>query len=180
MDEGTLRNFCSFYYDKKDIMHNLSHVDRILKLAISMCSQYPKADPDIVIYAAYFHGLIENHGELVKEYLSSNCLSIDDAEKITRAAKESLVDSVPVSLEGKILHDAHLLEGGKAFLITKCLVTGTARGQSLEETIDYIEKKVLNKGIVYLEDNKEKYREKRSYAIDFINELKRGLQNITF
>jgi len=38
-------------------------------------------------------------------------------------------------MEGKILHDAHMIEGGKIYLIVKSLITGSVRGQTLEQTI---------------------------------------------
>lgn len=42
------------------------------------------------------------------------------------------------------MHDAHVLEGGKAYLIVKTLITGSVRGQSLVETLDFMERNVLN------------------------------------
>lgn len=36
-----------------------------------------------------------------------------------------------------MLHDGHLLEGGRAFLLVKTLVTGAARGSSLAQIIAY-------------------------------------------
>ncbi len=33
------------------------------------------------------------------------------------------------------MHDAHVLEGGKTYLIVKTLITGSVRGQSLVDTL---------------------------------------------
>ena len=120
-------------------MHGLSHIDRLLSLAKQICAKYPQASLQTVVCGAYLHGIPET-GE-IKEFLTSMSISKQEVHDIVTAARESLIEQIPVSLEGKILHDAHLLEGGKTFLITKSLVTGTQRGQSLGETISFIEKK---------------------------------------
>ncbi len=174
MDEKILREFCALYYEKKDQMHGLSHIDRMLRLAIKMCRKYPQADLQTVVYGAYFHGILKTDG--IREFLTSMNISEQSIQNIITAASESLIDQIPVSFEGKILHDAHLLEGGKTFLITKSLVTGTQRGQSLDETIAYIEKNILGKGQVYLNENKTAYAEKQAYATNFIDDLRRGLK----
>jgi uncharacterized protein len=102
-------------------------------------------------------------------------ISKQGIQDIITAARESLIDQTPVSLEGKILHDAHLLEGGKTFLITKSLITGTQRNKSLNETLAFIEINILGKGKVYLNENENAYAEKQTFAKNFIDDLKRGL-----
>ena len=163
------------YYEKKDIMHNLSHIDRILKLADEMCSRYPQADKQTVVCGAYFHGMTGKHDDRIEFFLSSSGLNQRSIRNIITAACESLINQEPVSLEGKVLHDAHLLEGGRTFLITKSLVTGTQRGQSLYETIDFIERNILGRGKVCLQENKKAFAEKQAFAENFILELKAGL-----
>ena len=160
MDEKNLRHFCSPQYESKDIMHNLSHIDRVLSLAIKMCEKHADADMETIIFGAYFHGLVGNNADSIKEYLNSINFVQSKIEKILQTTFESQVSSMPTSLEGKILHDAHLLEGGKTFIVTKCLIIGTARGQSLAETIAYMEKKIIGKGAVFLEENQEEYKER--------------------
>ena len=174
MDEKSLREFCAPYYKKKDQMHDLSHIDKILSLAKQMCKGYPQASLQTVVCGAYSHG-IQAVNE-IKKFLISMDIPEREMQDIITAARESLIEQKPVSLEGKILHDAHLLEGGKTFLITKSLVTGTQRGQRLDETIFFIEKNILNKGEVSLAENEKAYAEKQAYAKSFIYYLKRGLQ----
>jgi uncharacterized protein len=43
-----------------------------------------------------------------------------------------------------LLHDAHLIKGGKDYLMIKSLVTGVERGQTLEETIQYMKKNIIS------------------------------------
>ena len=155
-------------------MHDLSHIDRILSLAKQMCQRYPQASLQTVICGAYLHGIPET--DEIKEFLTSIYISEQEIQDIINASRGSLKEQTPLSLEGKILHDAHLLEGGKTFLITKSLVTGTQRGQSINETIAYIEKNILGKNRVYLNENEKAYAEKQTYAKNFIDDLRRGLE----
>ncbi|MDR6550941.1 hypothetical protein [Paenibacillus qinlingensis] len=97
-------------------------------------------------------------------------------EKIIKVSWESQKDEVPETLEGKLLHDAHMIEGGKTYLIVKTLCTGTARGQSLEQTLDFIESHVLGKGECYLPEAQAVYFDMQQFAGTFIKELREGLQ----
>ncbi|MBT3318134.1 MAG: hypothetical protein HN948_04555 [Clostridia bacterium] len=175
MDEKNLRQFCSPHYESKDIMHNLCHIDRIIRLAKKMCENHADAEIETVIFGAYFHGLVDNSTDDIQEYLSSINIVQSKIAKILQASRDSQINSIPISLEGSILHDAHLLEGGKTFIVTKCLVTGTARGQSLTETIAYMEKNIIGNGKVSLEENAATLDERQLYAKEFIRELKNGL-----
>lgn len=67
-------------------------------------------------------------------------------------------DNSIFSIEGKILHDAHMIESRNTFLIVKSLITGLVRGQTLEEMIEYIEKNILGKGQCYLAEAKKMCR----------------------
>jgi len=69
-----------------------------------------------------------------------------------------------------------MIEGGKTYLIVKSLITGSVRGQTLEETIKYIEDNILDKGICYLPEAKKIYCQQQQFSKDFIIELKKGLE----
>lgn len=97
-----LLTFVEPYYKNKDIMHNLSHIERVLK------------------------------------------------------------------------HVNKLLESGK--YIVKSLIVGSVRGQTLEQTINYIEDNVLNKGICYLPEAENVYIQQQEFAKSFICDLKEGLE----
>ncbi|WP_201030058.1 hypothetical protein [Kosmotoga sp. DU53] len=112
----------------------------------------------------------------IREWLKAEGLSNDKIDKIVQVAWESQKKEIPGTLEGKILHDAHMIEGGKTFLIVKSLITGSVRGQTLEETIEYIEKNILGKGQCYLTEAKEIYAEQQKFAREFIRDLKEGLE----
>jgi uncharacterized protein len=60
-------------------------------------------------------------------------------------------------------------------MITKSLVTGTARGQSLEETLQYLEEKILGKFECYLPESQRLYAEKEEYTKLFLKDLRSNL-----
>lgn len=173
----SLIDFVSPFYIKKDIMHDLSHIERVINSAKKLMQFYPEiTDADLIIYGCYFHGFIYLREDLIREYLKTQGVHPEKIEKIVKVSWESQKEEVPESLEGKLLHDAHMIEGGKTYLIVKSLCTGTARGQTLEETLDYFEKNVLGHGDCYLSEAKPIYIEMQQFASDFIRELREGLK----
>ncbi len=171
-----LIEFVTPYYKNKDIMHNLSHIERVLKYVEKLVKSTDyKVDMDILIYGAYFHGFIYNSEKNIIQWLQSQNMSRSMIKKIINASRESQKDEEAITIEGKILHDAHMIEGGKTYLIVKSLITGSVRGQTLEETIKYIEDNVLGKGTCYLPKAKMIYREQQEFAKAFIYDLKVGI-----
>jgi uncharacterized protein len=106
--------FVTRYYVTKDIMHNLAHIYRIVKLASEIGKSH-EHDPKLLAIAAYFHGNIYFRELEIREFLRAKNLPQSDIDRVIKIAWESQKDSHPETIEGKILHDAHLLEGGKNF-----------------------------------------------------------------
>lgn len=172
-----LIEFVAPYYKNKDIMHDLSHIERVLKYVERLVKSIDyKVDIDILIYGAYFHGFIYNSEKNIIQWLQSQNMSRSMIKKIINASRESQKDEEAITIEGKILHDAHMIEGGKTYLIVKSLITGSVRGQTLEETIKYVEDNVLGKGTCYLPKAKMIYQEQQEFAKAFIYDLKVGLK----
>lgn len=173
-----LREFASSLLEDKqrDIMHNIDHSDRMLKavglISLNYQGQY---EEDIIVLAAYFHGPINYSEEPIRAWLKEKGYGEQYVEKVVKAAWESQAKYVPESLEGKLLHDAHTIEGGKAYFILKPLMVGTIIGQTFNETIRFIEDKVIGKSKYYLSETKVYIDESERYARDFIENLKRGL-----
>ena len=172
-----LIDFVKPYYENKDIMHDLSHIDRVLNYVEKLLSlgNY-KVDKEVLTYAAYFHGFIYNNELGIIQWLKMQRISKDRINKIITVAWESQKDKKAVTVEGKVLHDAHMIEGGKTYLIVKALVVGSVRGQRLEETIKYVEDNILGKEICYLPEAQEIYCKQQEFAKDFIYDLKEGLK----
>jgi len=172
-----LLDFVKPYYENKDIMHNLTHIDRVLKYVKKLLEvgNY-KADIDILTYSAYLHGFIYNSEQNIFDWLKTQQISTVIIEKIIKVAWESQKDEIATILEGKILHDAHMIEGGKTYLIVKSLITGSVRGQTLEQSIKYIEDNVLGKGFCYLPEAQVIYIKQQEFAKGFICDLNEGLK----
>lgn len=168
-----LEEFVKPFYEKKDIMHDLSHIKRILKIAKSLSKKY-KVDDSILTYGAYFHGIIYSNEQEVKDFLKKQKIPEEKIKKILQVSRESHKEEKPESIEGIILHDAHLLEGGKTFLILKSLIVGSIKGQSLKQIIDHAEK-TIGKYKCYLPETQEIYREKEEFAKEFLKNLKNNL-----
>ncbi|MCU6794269.1 hypothetical protein OB236_19365 [Paenibacillus sp. WQ 127069] len=174
-----LIQFVSPYYTNKDIMHDLSHIERVLNSAKKLLKHYPQIkDLDLIIYSCYFHGFIYSQEDLIRDYLIKQGLDGEIINKIVKVSWESQKDEIPETLEGKILHDSHMVEGGRTYLIVKALCTGTARGQNLEETLNYLENNVIGKRECYLPEAKAIYFEMQQFASTFIKDLREGLKPV--
>lgn len=136
---GVVEEFVRKDYEAKDIMHDLSHIRRVLRIAQKLAQDY-NCDSELLMLGAYFHGIVYDKEHDISEFLNDKSVSKDRAEKAIQIARESQKESEPETIEGTILHDAHLIEGGKTFLVVKSLITGTIRGQTLEQTISFVEK----------------------------------------
>lgn len=174
-----LIEFVAPYYQSKDIMHNLSHIERILKYANRLSKHNgvnANVNGDAITYATYFHGFIYSEEEKIRKWLKEKDFLEDNITFIIKVSWESQKEELPETFEGKIVHDAHMIEGGKTYLIVKSLITGSVRGQTLEQTIDYLEKNILGKGSCYLEESKLIYEQQQIFAKQFIKDLKEGLE----
>lgn len=176
MDINNVIEFVIPYYKGKDIMHDLSHINRVLMYVDKILKEKDyKVDIEVIKLAAYFHGFVYKNEEEIRNYLSERNFDSEAINKIILVAWESQKSELPKTLEGKILHDAHMIEGGKVYLVVKSLVTGSVRGQTLEETISYIENNIIDKGKCYLPEAELIYQEQQHYTKNFILDLKKGL-----
>lgn len=157
-------------------MHDLTHLERI-EVALEDLGKVEKLifNPFITKAALYLHGIIYSHENDIKEFLESISLSPENIDWIIKVAWESQKEHKPESNEGLMLHDAHMLEGGKNFEIIKSLITGSVRGQSLEQTLVYIENNLLNKGQCYTEEGIQRYEIMKSTTLKLFRELNEGL-----
>ncbi len=173
---AAIEGFVAPFYAAKDTMHGLAHIRRVLKKARYLArDDTDQFDTLALTYAAYLHALIDQEEPRIRRFLESQGLDAERVERIVRAAWESQKEERPQTPAGIILHDAHLLEGGRTFLVVKSLVTGTARGQSLEETLTYMEERVLGRFTCYLPEAQRLYAEKEAYARAFLDDLKAQL-----
>jgi len=158
-----LKNFVEPFYKEKDIMHDITHIERV-KLSLDQIIENENVDfdHDILFYALYFHGFIYSHEVEIRNWLMNENINTRKIELIIEAAYGSQKDRDSISIEGKLLHDAHEIEGGETFLYVKPLITGSVRGQSLFETIAYIET-IIDSGFCYFEHSKKILKTQKKY-----------------
>ncbi|HEY9840069.1 MAG: hypothetical protein ACAI44_17070 [Candidatus Sericytochromatia bacterium] len=169
-----VKAFTAPFYAQKDLMHDASHIERLIKAALELAEGYA-VDREILLLGAWFHGLVQTDEAGIRSFLASQGLAQARIEASLAAAWDSQKEAVSGSLEGQILHDAHLLEGGRTFLLVKCLVTGTARGQSLDETLDYLENHSLGRFTCHLPEARQRYAASETFAREVLAELRRQL-----
>jgi uncharacterized protein len=165
-----IEEFVKPFYMKKDSMHDLWHVKRVLKIAEELRRKH-KGDSTILLYGAYLHGVVKEHGKKVETFLKSQKFPEKTVSRMIKAAKESSSEKAR-TLEGRILHDAHLLEGGESYLVVKTITTGTERGQNMKESLKYLEENVLGKRKCYFFDCQKEYDKKEKFARDALKKLK--------
>ena len=177
LNEKALIEFSEPYYRDKDIMHNMWHIELVQKMVnkILVDGNY-EVDEECLTLATYFHGFIYRDEEKIREWLSSQGYKAEKIEKTIKIAWESQRSEVPETLEGKILHDAHVLEGGKTYLLVKTLITGSVRGQSLIETLKFMEQNVLDKNQCYLPETIPLCNEMNEYTNQFYSDLMDGIR----
>lgn len=169
-------DFVKPYYKDKDIMHNMWHIELVKKKIdyIISISNY-EIDYEKLILAMFFHGFIYSNEEKIKEWLGEKGFKQEEIRDIIKIAWESQRSEIPETLEGKILHDAHVLEGGKNYLIVKTLITGSVRGQTLKQTLEYMKNHVLNKNKCYLKETillcEEMNNSTNKFYDDLINDI---------
>lgn len=177
LNEKALLEFVSPYYEDKDIMHNMWHIElvqRMVNRILSLCNY--DIDEEALKLAIYFHGFIYSDEEKIRQWLIEQNYNEEKISKTIKISWESQRSEIPETIEGKILHDAHVLEGGKTYLVVKTLITGSVRGQSLIETLDFMEKNVLNQNKCYLPETIPLCDEMNLYTNEFFADLKEGIQ----
>lgn len=177
LDEKALLEFVRPYYIDKDIMHNMWHIELVRRMVnqILSVSNY-RVDEECLTLAVYFHGFIYKDEDKIRQWMLAQKFDDEIISKTINIAWESQRSEIPQTMEGKILHDAHVLEGGKTYLIVKTLITGSVRGQSLLDTLNYMEKNVLDKNSCYLPETIPLCEEMNKYTNRFFKELIEGIR----
>lgn len=176
-DKQVVIEFIRPYYIDKDIMHNMWHIElmerrvnRILELG-----NY-EIDYEKLLLAMYFHGFIYQDEAKIREWLYQNGYEQRAADRIVKISWESQRSEVPETLEGKILHDAHVLEGGETYTVVKTLITGSVRGQTLKETLKFMKNHVLGANRCYLPETIPLCEEMNRFTNEFFAKLKKEIE----
>jgi len=149
-----IKNFASKFYTDKDIFHDFFHAEQILKKAMEINQKY-NVNKKILRAGAYFHGAIKEHEKEIIIFLKNNNYLANEINEIISVAKESHTLSNPKTLAGKILHDAHILAGGKEFLLIKTFSIGALNGRNLKDSAKYFLENIEKINCVLPECKKE-------------------------
>ncbi len=177
LNKKALIKFVEPYYADKDLMHNMWHIELVQKMInkILACSSY-SVDEECLELATYFHGFIYKDEAKIEQWMLAQNYDKEKIAKTLKIAWESQRSEIPETIEGKILHDAHVLEGGKSYLVVKTLITGSVRGQTLLDTLDYMEKNVLDRNKCYLPVTIPMCEEMNKFTNSFFADLIEGIQ----
>ncbi len=172
IDEKELFAFIQPYYADKDIMHDLWHIRLVDKTVdkIIQLGNY-SVDREVLRLATAFHGFIYRDEATIRSWLLAHGISHDKIKKVIQTAWESQRPEIPETLEDKILHDAHVLEGGKNYLVVKTLITGSLRGQSLPETLTFMKSHCLGTNKCYLPETIPLCKEMNEFTESFYQDL---------
>ncbi len=176
LNDKALLEFVEPYYADKDIMHNMWHIELVQKMVskiLSNCNY--TVDEECLELATYFHGFIYSDEEKIKQWMLAQNYNEEKISKTIQIAWESQRSEIPETIEGKILHDAHVLEGGRTYQVVKTLITGSVRGQSLIDTLDFMEKNVLNQNKCYLPETIPLCEDMNNFTNSFFADLKDGI-----
>lgn len=168
------RAFVAPYYAEKDIMHDFSHVRRVVAVVRELAKNYD-ANPDLLTIAAYVHGVVDTRENEIIWMLRGNGLSEEEITELRRIVWQAQPGQQPDSIESSILHDAILLEGGKTFIIVQGIVAGIVSGRSLDEIVHDIEDNRLGNCRCLLPEAQKLYEEKEAYTRGFLDDLKKYL-----
>ena len=165
MNREALIQFAGPYYAGKDLMHDGWHielVERWVERVIALGNYAP--DRELLMYATWFHGFIWSDEVGIRRWLAVQGVPKGRIEQIVKVAWESQRPEIPETLEGKILHDAHVLEGG------------TARGQSLKQTLEYLKTQVIDHNHCCLPETIPLCEEMNDWAKAFVKALEAGIE----
>jgi len=176
LTEEALEAFFGADYAAKDTMHDLTHVRRVHRAAVRLAAVAGQVcDRQVLLVGAYLHGIVylPDRERLARRLLQDAGMPEALIERAVQAAQESQTDAEPRTPEGIVLHDGHLLEGGRAFLLAKTLVTGAARGSTLSEIIAYWDQHVRGRYRCALPVAQARYEEQQAFAQAAFDELTR-------
>lgn len=148
-------------YAKKDPAHGTAHVRRVHSKAMAF-AKGKEVDKTVLALGAALHGFISENKAEATQLLLMTGVPADVLEKGVETATESQADALPQSAEGRLLHDAHLCEGGENFIAVKSLATGSFRGYPLQETYRWVMENIIRnkRRRCYTKEGKKDYAKK--------------------
>ncbi len=161
-------------------MHNFQHITRINNRLTPLSDGIPEPiRHDKLFFLVCFHGLgkiLARNADFdftARDFLKSLGWTKENIEKAFQSLCQHL--SNPRSIEEKVVQDANYVKTLGVFWIAKAFTTGGAKGQSLEETINFFENQFHDKVVFQTPAGKLWKRKKKTYTKEFLKRLKAEL-----
>ena len=114
LEKRAIDGFIEPYYRDEDIMHNMRHIEPVRRQAEkTIALGNHQVNREVLDPALAFCGFICLEEDKIRAFLHDHGVNAEDTEAIISAAWEPHRPEIPGSLKGKILHDAHVSEGGR-------------------------------------------------------------------
>ncbi len=163
--------------------HDFNHALRVLKTAISIKNNYPKADIMYVFLASLLHDADDSklfntkNNANARRFLKSQNVPKVDIENIIQIINEISFsknkDKKPSSIEAMIVQDADRLDAIGAIGIARTFAYGGKNGRPLEASIQHFyDKLLLIKDKLNTKEAKEIAEDRHQMLLDFLEEYK--------
>ncbi|MGQ4913924.1 MAG: HD domain-containing protein [Candidatus Asgardarchaeia archaeon] len=184
-----IKDFSKKHYDDS-FDHGWPHVERVIKIAITIARDYDYVDKNLLIASAYLHDIgrkyeaefNKNHAqisvEIAKPFLKQ--IQIDECcikqiEHVILAHSYTL-GVVPETNEAKILSDADKIDALGAVGVVRAILFGCKNNRSFEKTFNHFFDKLLELDKVMHSDTARKIAQERIRFIKkFIHQLKKEM-----
>jgi len=159
------------FHEGKDPAHGMEHIHRLRLMAKTICqnSGIPRED---IYFAIFFHGLTTTQQDQVESTFISFGKTPEEAKHYRELSTYMSRDAVPSTNEEKVLHDCHVLEGGKYFALIKSIITGLFDDRSIGSSIELYEKKILPKQRCYLSYTRRILKDQQKIMKDMAQNMK--------
>lgn len=137
-----------------DPVHGIEHVERVVRMACRIASNYETVDREVLLLSAYLHDIgrlssPDNHAvrsaSIVRHILEMLGYPKDKIEKVvdTVLSHSYSLGYAAMSTEAKILSDADKLDALGAIGLVRVLMYSGELGRDLHEVIEHIKAKLL-------------------------------------
>lgn len=162
--------------------HDADHSLRVYKNALTIASNYPEVDMDLISLSSLLHDVddhklfqTENNSN-ARTFLKEHNVPTDTIEEIVK-----IINSVsfsknkgktPETLEGKIVQDADRLDAMGAIGIARTFAYGGKKGRSLDDSVQHFhEKLLLLRDTLNTDEARDLAEQRHEFMVKFLEKL---------
>ena len=162
--------------------HDADHSLRVYKNALTIASNYPEVDMDLISLSALLHDVDDNklfnteNNSNARTFLKKQNVPADTIEEIVK-----IINSVsfsknkgktPETLEAKIVQDADRLDAMGAIGIARTFAYGGKKGRSLDDSVQHFhDKLLLLRDTLNTDEAREMAEQRHEFMVKFLEEL---------